>query len=233
MDNQPDLSFYFAIHQAQRDAIGRYRNAVSTLAEGERADRGKALTRWARGFVLELEEHHYIEDAFFFTSLRSKVASAEAIIDGLEADHRRLDDLVGRWPAIAKALADPTVPFVDAKAEAGVFGEELDEFLHRHLAVEDQDLLPLFWRHYSAEVYDAVFQQAVKHSKKAGMWFVAPFTVDLFAEGPERDAFLASVPGILRLFHRLVRPSYDRLVSKAFGPASTSPAGATDTIARC
>ena len=49
------------------------------------------------------------------------------------------------------------------------------------------------------------------------MWFVAPFSVDCYAEGPDRDAFLASVPGVLRLLHRLVRPSYDRLVAKALG----------------
>jgi hemerythrin-like domain-containing protein len=221
MDSQPDLSFYFAIHQAQRDALGRYRDAVSTLTENERIDRGKALTRWAKGFVLELEEHHYVEDAFFFPSLRSRVACAGATIDGLEADHRHLDDLLRRWPAIASALADSRVPFPEAKAEATTFADELQHFVNRHLAVEDQDVLPLFWRHYTAKEYDEVLQQAVRKGKKAGLWFVAPFSVDCYTEGPERDAFLASVPGILRLLHRLVRPSYDRLVAKALGQAAT------------
>ena len=226
MENQPDLSFYFAIHEAQRDAVRRYRAVVSTLTESDRITRGKALTRWAKGFVMELEEHHYVEDAFFFPSLRSKVASAGATIDRLDADHRHLDDLLGRWPAIAKALADRSVPFPSAKAEAAGFAEELQEFLDRHLAEEDHDVLPLFWRHYSAEEYDAVVQQAVKKGKKAGMWFVAPFSVDCYAEGPDREAFLASVPGILRLLHRLARPSYDRLVAKALGPnpVVTAPA---------
>src|SRR6185436_8912511 len=154
MENQPDLSFYFAIHRAQRDGVGRYRDAVSGLTESERIDRGKALARWVKGFVLELEEHHYVEDAFFFPSLRSKVASAGATIDGLEADHRHLDDLLVRWPAIARALADPEVPFLDAKAQATTYAGELDDLLHRHLAVEDQDMLPLFWRHYTAQEYD-------------------------------------------------------------------------------
>ena len=78
MQNQPDLTFYFAVHQAQRQALGRYCDAVATLTERDRVERGKALRRWARGFTLELEEHHYVEDAFFFPSLRSKVASATA-----------------------------------------------------------------------------------------------------------------------------------------------------------
>jgi len=112
------------------------------------------------------------------------------------------------------------VPFLDARTGAQAFADELHDFLHRHLAVEDQDLLPLFWRHYTADEYDAVVQRAVRKGKKAGMWFVAPFTVDCYAEGPERDAFLASVPGVLRLLHRLVRPSYDRLVATALGPVA-------------
>jgi hemerythrin-like domain-containing protein len=216
MENQPDLTFYFAVHQAQREAISRYRDTVSTLTESERARRGKALARWAKGFALELDEHHYVEDAFFFPSLRAKVASAGATLDRLEADHRQLEELLARWPAAARALADPAVPFLPARAAAAELGRELHELLDGHLGVEDQDVLPLFWRHYTAADYDEVFQLAVKKGKKAGMWFVAPFSVDCYPEGPDRDAFLASVPGVLRLLHRLVRPRYDRLLAEAF-----------------
>ena len=67
-------------------------------------------------------------------------------------------------------------------------------------------MLPLFWRHYTAAEYEAVQDLAIKKGRKAGMWFVAPFTVDCYASGPERDAFLASVPGVLRLFHRRGAP---------------------------
>jgi hemerythrin-like domain-containing protein len=217
MNDQPDLTFYFAVHEAQRDALVRYRDAVATLTESERVDRGKALARWAKGFRLELDEHHYVEDAFFFPSLRSKVPQAEAVLERLEADHRHLDQLLASWPAVAKAVCDPAVPFTDARLAAGRFADELHAFIHDHLAVEDQDVLPLFWRHYSASEYDAVLQQAVKKGKKAGLWFVAPFTVDCYEAGAERDAFLDSVPMILRVIHRIVRPSYDRLLGKAFG----------------
>lgn len=219
MDQQPDLSFYFAIHRAQRVAIDRYRHAVATLDEGDRTTRGRALRRWATGFALELEEHHFVEDRFFFPSLRARVASAGATIDALEGDHRRLDEILGRWPGAARALADPAVPFATARRDASALATELVELLAVHLDIEDQDVLPLFWRHYSVAEYDAVVLQAVKGGKKAGLWFVAPFTVDCYPEGPARDAFLASVPGILRLLHRLVRPRYDRLVLAALGPA--------------
>src|SRR5688500_9093791 len=192
MDNQPDLTFYFALHQAQRTALVRYLHAVSTLTDAERTTRGQALARWAKGFRMELDEHHHVEDTFFFPSLRSKVPTAMTLVADLERDHRRLDELLARWPVAATALADPGAPFAEAQRAAVTLAQELHDFLHGHLDIEDQDVLPLFWRHYSADEYDRVFAQAVKKGKKAGMWFIAPFTVDCFPAGPERDAFLAS-----------------------------------------
>lgn len=218
MQTQPDLTFYFAIHQAQRDALAHHLHALTTLGEEDRPRRAKALVRWSRGFALELEEHHFVEDTFFFPSLRSKVASAGDVLDRLEAEHRKLDELLARWSAAGRALGDAAIPFAQARAGAVEVARELHDFLHVHLTVEDEDVLPLFWRHFSADEYDAVVDRAVKGGKKAGLWFVAPFTVDCYPVGPARDDFLASVPAALRLLHRLVRPRYDRLVADALGP---------------
>ena len=60
--------------------------------------------------------------------------------------------------------------------------------------------------------------------KKGGLRFVAPFSVDCDPDGRARDELLASVPAVLRLLHRVVRPRDDRLVADALGPV---PAGAT------
>ncbi len=215
--NQPDLTFYFSIHQAQRDAITRYRDAVSSLTEEDRRIRAKALARWAKGMSCQLDEHHHVEDRFFFPSLRAKVPAVEKILGRLEADHQMLDQLLARWPAMSTRLADPAVSFLSARAELSAFAEDLHALLHAHLEVEDQDVLPLFWRHYTGAEYLELEQTAVKKGKKSGMAFVAPFSVDCFAEGPDRDAFLASVPAVLRVFHRIVRPGYDRLTTAAFG----------------
>jgi hypothetical protein len=224
----PDLTFYFAIHEAQREAIGRYLAAVRGLAEAEREDRGTALARWAKGFSLELDEHHYVEDRFFFPSLRAKVSTAGPVLDRLEADHRRLDLLLARWKGDAAALADPSTPFERASERVQALAHDLCDLLRGHLAVEDTEVLPLFSQHYSADEYQVVFDQAVKKGKKAGLWFVAPFSVDCYPEGPERDAFLASVPAVLRLLHRIVRPRYDRLVASALGSESPVSLSARD-----
>lgn len=161
MDDQPDLTMSFAIHRAQRDAVARYAAAIRALDEGDRSTRGRVLVRWAKRLSRELREHELVEDQLFFPSLRSKVGSVDATLAQLEDEHRRLAEMVTRWPAITSALADPHVAFVTARDAASSFADELGDLLGRHLATEDVDVLPLFWRHYTATDYDALFQQAV------------------------------------------------------------------------
>jgi hypothetical protein len=224
MENQPDLSFYFAIHQAQRDGLDRYLDAVSTLTDGERVTRARRSPAGPRGSCGSWRSTTtsrtpsssracgpgWRRRAPRSTASRATTATSTACWpDGPPSP--------ARWPTRACRSASP-------RADAAAFAREIRDFLHGHLAVEDQDLLPLFWRHYTAAEYDAVVEQAVKKGKKAGLWFVAPFTVDCYPEGPARDEFLASVPGVLRLLHRLVRPSYDRLVATALGPVPVTDA---------
>ena len=115
------------------------------------------------------------------------------------------------------------VVFDHVRQAIGAQDEEIP-FLDRllvHLDVEDNDVLPLYWRHYTAEEYDAVFQKAVKKGKKTGLAFVVPWNVDCL-EGAARDAFVAAAPPALRLVHRLVRPRYERLLTAAFGSEDPS-----------
>ncbi|MDP2291033.1 MAG: hemerythrin domain-containing protein [Actinomycetota bacterium] len=214
--NTPDISFFFAVHQHMRSDLDRYLGSVGGAVESERSTRLRSLHRWTTGFICELEEHHFAEDTFFFPDMRRKVPSSVAIIDGLEADHRRLDELLAAWPGVSANLADPAVPFDGAKSAAVELAGQLRDLLSVHLDIEDHDVLPLYWRHYTAAEYDALQALAVKKSKKKGIWFVAPWNVDNL-EGAERAAFLAAAPLPLRAIHRLVRPRYDRLIAAAFG----------------
>lgn len=223
MDNTPDISFFFAVHHHMRADLHRYVEAVSSSTEHDRAERLPALERWAKGFTHELEEHHYVEDTFFFPDMRVRVPAVAPVLDRLEADHRRLDELLAGWPRVCANLADRAVPFEPARRDAMRTAEALRDLLLAHLDVEDNDVLPLYWRHYSAEEYDFVFQQAVKKGKKSGLGFVVPWNVDCL-EGEERAEFVASAPVALRVVHRLVRPRYDRLVASAFGSGRSTAA---------
>ncbi len=119
-----------------------------------------------------------------------------------------LDGLLARWPDVAGALADPKAPFAAARTEAAGLAQELSDFLDTHLAIEDHDVLLLFWRHYSVAEYEAVVEAAVKKGKKAGLQvWGGPLRRRLLRRG--RESATPSSPrcrGILRLIHRMVRP---------------------------
>jgi hemerythrin-like domain-containing protein len=217
----PDLTFYFAVHRHMRADLVRYVATVEALTPADQTRRLPALERWVKGFTCELEEHHDVEDLVFFPEMSARIPSVAEVLNGLEDDHRALDDLIERWPAIVAAIADGSQPFAAAQASALEHGRALSDLMHRHLDVEDNDILPLYWRHYSAAEYDALQQRAIKKGKKRGFAFIAPWSVDS-VEGAEREAFLAEVPWVMRAFHRLVRPRYDRLVAAAFGPEPTA-----------
>ncbi|WP_426570954.1 hemerythrin domain-containing protein [Aquihabitans sp. McL0605] len=214
----PDLTFFFAVHRHMRADLVRYVATVEALTPADRARRIPALKRWVKGFTFELEEHHYVEDAVFFPELRTRIPAVGPIIDRLGTDHKAMDDLLARWPALMAALADPKAPFEPAKAAALEMGRELNTLIHAHLEVEDDDVLPMYWRHYTADEYDALQQRAIKDGKKKGFMFVAPWSVESI-DGAEREAFFAQVPAAMRLFHRLVKPRYDRLIEAAYGPS--------------
>jgi len=213
----PDISFYLATHRHLRSDLARYVETIAALTPDDRATRLPALVRWVKGFICELEEHHWSEDSTFFPEMRDRIPSVATVLDSLDDDHKRLDELMGGWPARIAAVADPEQPFEPAKAAALAMGQELADLMETHLEVEDSDILPMYWRHYTAEEYDALQQAAIKKSKKKGFAFIAPWCVDS-VEGAEREAFLAQVPWVMRAFHRLVRPRYDRLIAAAYGP---------------
>ena len=226
MDTTPDISFFFAVHNHMRADLQRYAETISTTVEADRRDRIPALARWAEGFTHELEEHHYVEDTFFFPHMRERVPAVVAVLDRLEADHRRLDGLLETWPRVNAALAGTSAVFDAAKAEAVGIAHALQDLLLIHLDIEDNDVLPLYWRHYSAEDYDRVFKQAVRKGKKSGLAFVVPWNVDCL-EGEQQAAFVAGAPMPMRLIHRLVRPRYERLLEAAFGTRDTPAVSST------
>ena len=218
MDTTPDISFYFALHRHMRADLVRYVDTIAALTPADRTTRLPALVRWVKGFIYELDEHHYSEDEVFFPEMRTRIPAVAEVLDGLDADHKRMDVLLARWPALIGALADPEQPFEPAKAAALAMGRELHDLMQCHLDVEDNDILPMYWRHYTAAEYDALQQTAIKKSKKKGFAFIAPWCVDS-VEGAERDAFMAQVPWVMKAFHRMVRPRYDRLLAAAYGPS--------------
>jgi iron-sulfur cluster repair protein YtfE (RIC family) len=85
-----------------------------------------------------VHSHHNAEDVAFFPELRETNPAINPVIDRLEADHRRVSDLLDQIEAAAKALADDeSVPAREAVAATlRTLGEELLS----HLDYEERNL---------------------------------------------------------------------------------------------
>jgi hemerythrin-like domain-containing protein len=222
MDTSPDLGNYYAVHRQQRIDLQRLATAVETATEADRRGRLRPLARWARGFAQELKTHHTLEDEVFFPAVLERVPSAQALLEGLDVDHHQLDPMIDRLaPGIAD-LADPRVPFEPVRTEMAALAQALREFLDRHLDVEDEDLLPLFYRHFSAEEYDELHERAQQTMPKSHLGFTVPWFVEALDEAGKSKA-LATAPLPLRIVYRATRRGHVRLVAAAFGIDEKKP----------
>ena len=91
----------------------------------------------------------------------------------------------------------------------------LRDLLQRHLDIEDDDILPLYTRHYTAAEYDVVYQRAVKNGKKTGLSFVIPWNVLCLDPEPRRE-LIAMAPLPLKLIWWATRRRFERLEAAAF-----------------
>lgn len=88
------------------------------------------------GFV---HSHHNAEDAMLFPALRAANPDLDPIVDRLEAEHRRVSDLLDEVEAAAGELSDVTGADADRARVAGAL-DELADHLLEHLKFEEENV---------------------------------------------------------------------------------------------
>ena len=144
----PDLTSYLTVHRCLRAA---------------------ALARYWKGYAGEVLAHHTIEDVIFFPALVERVPVAAELIGRTDKDHDHLDHLMEEIGQAMAALAAG-----DDAGRVTPLLADLAEHMDAHLGFEDEDVLPLFERHFTAAEYAALDEQALKH---LGLGKQAAFTV--------------------------------------------------------
>jgi len=224
----PDLTTYRAVHVALREAASRMAAAAGTLrvSDWRRID---AFARYWKGYAGEVLAHHTIDDDTFFPALVERCPVAGDLIARADADHLHLDELM---TAVDGAVAE---------LQRGMGPGELPELLGQlavhmdeHLGFEDEDILPLFERHFTGEEYDALeeaAQKALGISKQAA--FTVPFVLHWVDPAVAED-LIAKAPVAFRALYRLTRRRHQRLGATALGslaactalrPAAAAPVG--------
>ena len=220
MHDTPDLTLYYLIHRAMRLTAHQFATALSTLDHGDRA-RATELTWWWNGFNTELHNHHTIEDEIFFPALGAKVPAFATYESSLADDHARLNglmaDLAETMPRLARGK------WVEPQTRAVELSRDLAGFLDDHLAVEDEDVLPLFTRHFTSDEYEELDARAMKHAPMKQMLFIVPWVLSALSDD-ERTALLAKLPKVMNVIWGLTRRRYTRRTTAAFGVASLAVA---------
>ena len=215
MSDTPDLTMYYRIHAAMTSSGERLADAVACLRPGERRRAG-ALAKWFAGFGGELRAHHEVEDEVFFPALAARLQGFDDDEAKLAADHVELDHLIDAMGTALTRLANPRLGWVSVQEEAERLADGLRDHLAAHLAYENEEILPLFARHFTAEEYEALDAQAVEHVSLRQMVFTLPWLMAGLDDEAQAE-LRAEAPKPLVLLWKASRRRYARLDALAFG----------------
>ena len=213
-----DTADYRVIHHCLRIAPHRLAAALTDFEAGDHA-RARAIERWWRGYAGEVLAHHTIEDEIFFPQLAARVPVVADHLAQVDGDHHRLDELMAAAAAAMTRLA-ASAARVDADSAATVV-RELAELMDRHLDFEDEDLVPLFPRHFTVAEYAAMEKAAKSSLSLAQAAYTVPFIMH-WAPQEESAKLLAGAPLPMRLLYRATRRSHARLTQLALGRAASA-----------
>lgn len=220
-DTVPDLTLYLLIHQGMRTDFARLVDVVDSSSDGD--PRLAHLGRWYRGFLAEFVGHHTVEDEIFFPAVLERVPVSADTLAQLGDEHHVLDKaLRATGEAIAELAATSgtgAAAFAAVRADAVAQLTDTKALLTSHLDVEDDDVLPLFVRHFTAAEYDALDDRAIRHKAFTDLKFTVSWVMS-HAEGDVRAHLLQTAPLGMKLLWYATRRGYRRSVQRAFGGAA-------------
>jgi hypothetical protein len=172
----------------------------------------EALREEWQSFRSTLHGHHEAEDHGVFPNLHARGGSIADVIDGLSADHRRIDPLLERGDTAFAELAT---------SKLGALGvvRELETLLAPHLATEEAELIPFLRaaKEFPPPPTDADAEMYAKGFAWA-MYGVAPAVLErVYAMLPE--SLLSKLPAAKSAFEE----RYERVWGKLPRGATLTP----------
>lgn len=143
MDGPADTRMMGIVHDALRRDLDRLRAELSTAPypDGEQRKVLAAHGVWMMDF---LHEHHHGEDSGLYPMVRAKSADAAALLDDMDADHKRIDPAMS---ALRSSLQAWGASGDDASRQAVLNAlDGLDAVLRPHLEREEREAMPVVER---------------------------------------------------------------------------------------
>jgi hypothetical protein len=126
---------FMSSHHGFRRDIAQFAIALRRVAAGDHARVGALREEWAR-YRGTLHGHHTVEDTGIFPGTKQQHPELAAVIDGLFADHHKMDPMLEEGD---RAFAE--LPATVEAASAIV--SRLSALLDTHLATEETHIVPL------------------------------------------------------------------------------------------
>lgn len=145
-------AFWLHVHEHLRGSGGQLQQVLAQgVVEEDAAAFQRAFVPRFNAFLQHLTQHHQIEDVAYFPKFRRLDPRMVAGFDLLESDHHVIHDALEASLASARNLiaalpggGDPTRFALDAHRDAS---DTLLDLLHRHLADEEDLVLPAMLRY--------------------------------------------------------------------------------------
>jgi len=152
-DNKTDMTEMFAIHDCLRHEFARLPLTVKATADGD-AKRADVVGGHVMVMTSMLHAHHDGEDELVWPLLEERAPESAALVASMVSQHEEMVVLMERAREQAAAwMADPGA---QNRAALHTTLIALEKFLLHHLAVEEQEVVPLISRDLTQEEYAAV-----------------------------------------------------------------------------
>jgi len=126
---------FMSSHHGFRRDIEQFARALGRVAGGDPSRVGALCEEWAR-YRGTLHIHHTVEDTAIFPSTKQQHPELAAVIDGLFADHHKMDPMLEEGDRAFAGLP------ATVEAASGIVSR-LSALLDTHLATEETHIVPL------------------------------------------------------------------------------------------
>lgn len=153
VDNQTDMTEMYAIHDCLRHEFAKLPLTVKAVAEGN-ADRAAVVGGHVMMMTSILHAHHEGEDELVWPLLEERSPEHADLVESMVGQHEAMLGLVAT--AQSQSQAWMASPGVLERSSLHTTLIKLEKELLHHLAMEEQEVVPLISRDLTAEEFAAV-----------------------------------------------------------------------------
>jgi hemerythrin-like domain-containing protein len=212
-----DMSAMYVMHHAFRRDLGQFERAVRRTPLDDGAAWRALAQRWQQ-FGMVLHHHHTVEDTSIWPPLLARCGSAgddaaRTTLEAMQAEHETIDPQLAACSTGFAAMAQDPRPDVRDRLADDLAA--IREGLHRHLAHEETDALPLAQRYLSTAEWAASEKAAKRAYGLRQLGFLIPWAATDLDERARDRAFAGAGPAF-RVLYRLTRARFAREEAVAF-----------------